>query len=165
MISFKRIILVLSIIIFQLPLSAQLFEEDFGTAWGSISTTKWPTTCRSGASSYNTSSGPCSATGDYSYYLNGFGYYITTQAISIPAANYELSFSYSFDYSFSSPEIEIRSGGSCGTTLLNSHTLSNTSGVCTPHSIDLSAYAGQTIFIRFVSITSSAYFYFDDIFS
>jgi hypothetical protein len=163
MISFKRIILVLSIICLQLPVSAQLFEEDFGTAWASISTTKWPTACRNAANSYNTSSAPCGSTIDRAYYLNGFGSYITTQAISIPAANYELSFSYSFDYSVSSPEIEIRSGGSCGTTLLNTYTLSNTSGICSPHSIDLSAYAGQTIFIRFVSNTSSRDFYFDDI--
>ncbi len=143
--------------------NAQLFQDDFGTAFASISTTNWPSACRGGsASSFNTSIGPCAGAGDYEYGLSGFGSYITTSAIAIPATGYDLTFDYSFNLTFSFPAIEIRSGASCGTALLNTITLTNTSGVCTPQVIDLSAYSGQTIYIRFRSNTSSATFYFDD---
>lgn len=143
--------------------SAQLFSEDFGTAFASISTTKWPSACRNGGSSFNTSIGGCAGSGDYEYGLSGFGSYITTQAISIPASGYTLDFEYAFNLAFSFPAIEIRSGASCGTSLLNTTTLSNTSGACTSQTINLDAWAGQTIYIRFRSNTSSATFYFDAI--
>lgn len=143
--------------------NAQLFSEDFGTAFATISTVNWPTACRVGASSYNTSVGACAAAGDYNYSLNGFGNYITTQAISIPSSGYALTFDYSFNYSLSFPSVEIRSGASCGTTLLNTTTLTNTSGACNSETIDLSAYAGQTIYIRFKANTSSATVYWDNI--
>ncbi len=143
--------------------NAQLFQDNFGTAFASISTVNWPSACRGGsASSFNTSIGPCAGAGDYEYGLSGFGSYITTSAIAIPAAGYDLTFDYSFNNTFSFPAIEIRTGASCGTALVNSTTLTNTSGACTPQVIDLSAYAGQTIYIRFRSNTSSATFYFDD---
>ena len=139
-----------------------LLQDDFGTAFASISTTNWPTACRSGSSSFNTSVGSCSGSGDYSYGMSGY-VYITSMALSIPATGYSLDFTYSYNNTFSFPTVEIRSGGTCGTSLLTSTTLSNTSGACTPQSIDLSAYAGQTIFIRFVSNSSSATFYLDDV--
>lgn len=146
------------------PTRAQLFQEDFGSSFGNISTVKWPTTCRNGASSFNTSLGSCYGIGDYNYSLSGFGSYITTQSISIPTTGLSLSFEYSFDYfSFASPEVEIRSGATCGTTLLFTEVLAPTAGVCTPYSIDLSAYVGQTIYIRFVSNTSSEPTFIDDI--
>ncbi len=143
--------------------NAQLFQDDFGTAFASISTTKWPTACRGGsASSFNTSIGGCAGTSDYEYSLTGFGSYITTQGISIPSTGYELTFSYAYNYGFSFPVVEIRTGATCGTTLVQTVTLTNTSGTCTPQSVNLDAYAGQTIYIRFKSNTSSATFYFDD---
>jgi hypothetical protein len=145
-------------------LTAQLFQDDFGTGFQSISTTKWLSACRGGsASSFNTSSAPCGSTSDRAYSLSGFGTYITSSAISIPAAGYALSFEYSFSNTFSFPTIEIRTGGTCGTALVSTTTLTNTSGTCTPQSIDLSAFAGQTIFIRFRSNTSSRTFYFDEV--
>lgn len=142
---------------------AQLFSEDFGTGFASINTTRWPTACRSGGSSFNTSIGGCAGASDYEYGLSGFGSYITTQAIAIPATGYTLDFEYAFNLAFSFPAVEIRSGASCGTVLLNTTTLSNTSGACTPQSINLDAYAGQTIYIRFRSNTGSSTFYFDDV--
>ena len=148
---------------FSTRLDAQLFSEDFGTAFGSISTVNWPTGCRSGASSFNTSVSSCAGAGDYAYSLSGFGSYVTTLGIAIPAAGYTLDFSYSFNNAFSFPTVEIRTGASCGITLANTETLTNTSGSCTPHSINLDAYAGQTIYLRFRSNTSSATFYIDDI--
>jgi len=141
-----------------------LLTDDFGTAFTSISTTNWPTACRGGSpSSFNTSVGSCGGGADYSYSMSGFGQYITSMALTIPSTGYSLDFEYSFNYTFSFPSVEIRTGGTCGTTLQATHTLTNTAGVCTPHSIDLSAYNGQTIFIRFRSNTSSATFYLDDV--
>lgn len=141
----------------------QLFQDNFNTVFTSISAVNWPTACRGGsASSFNTSIGACAGAGDYEYGMSGIGSYITTSAISIPAAGYSLTFDYSFSNTFSFPSVEIRSGATCGTILLNTVTLSNTSGVCTNEEIDLSAYAGQTIYIRFKSNHSSISFYFDD---
>lgn len=143
--------------------SAQLFYDDFGTSFASISATNWPSSCRGGsASGFNTSIAPCASASDRGYSLSGFGSYLTTMSLAIPASGYDLTFDYSFNNAFSFPTIEIRSGGTCGTTLINSTTLTNTAGVCTPQIIDLSAYAGQTIYIRFRSNTSSSTFYFDD---
>lgn len=160
----KKYILVILLISSSFLANAQLFQENFGTSFASISTINWPSACRSGtASSYNTSLAPCATTSERAYSLSGFSSYITSSAITIPATGYELTFDYSFNYSFSFPSIEIRSGASCGSILLNSFTLSNTGSSCNPHTIDLSAYAGQTIYIRFVSNTSSATFYFDEV--
>jgi Secretion system C-terminal sorting domain len=165
MLNFLRKYLILFLLITSsFTTKAQLFQEDFGTSFTAISTINWPTACRSTtASSYNTSSAPCATLTDRGYYLNAFGSYITTSAIVIPAAGYELTFDFSFNYSFSFPAIEIYTGASCGTVLLNTVTLSNTAGVCTPQVINLDAYAGQTIYIRFRSNTSSANFFIDNI--
>lgn len=142
---------------------SQLFQEDFGTFFTTLNTTNWPTTCASGASTYNTSIGSCAGAGDYAYYMSGFTTYRSTSGIAIPSTGYDLTFDYSFDYFLSFPEIEIRTGGTCGTTLQSTITLTNTSGVCTAQTINLDAYAGQTIFIRFCSRTSSATFYIDNV--
>lgn len=142
----------------------QLFQDDFGSAFASIDGVKWPSGCRGGtASSFNTSAGACYSASDYNYGTSGFGTYITSQGIAIPSTGYELSFEYSFNYSLSFPAVEIRTGASCGTTLIQTETLSNTSGVCTPYTVNLDAYAGQTIYIRLRSNTSSATTYWDDI--
>lgn len=146
-----------------LSANAQLFQEDFGTAFGNISTVKWPTACRNSASGFNTSVGACAGGTDYEYSMTSFGAYITTQAITIPATGYELTFEYSFNYSFSQPSVEIRTGASCGTILAQTVSLTNTFGACTPQAVNLDAYAGQTIYIRFISNTSSATFYLDDV--
>ncbi|PWL31349.1 MAG: hypothetical protein DCO96_03910 [Fluviicola sp. XM-24bin1] len=161
--NYMRNILLLLILCAASGANAQLFQEDFGTAFASIDGTRWPTTCRNAASSFNNSVGPCSAAGDYSYATSGFGTYITSQGIAIPASGYELTFDFSYSNTFSFPAVEIRTGGPCGTTLAQTETLSNTSGTCTPHTVDLSAYSGQTIYIRFRSNTSSTTTYWDNI--
>lgn len=153
------------LLIFLMPMtsSAQLFQDDFGTGFGNLDASKWPTACRNGVSSFTTSLGTCAGTGDYNYAINGFGSYITTQAINIPATGYTLTFDYMFDYfSFSAPDIEIRTGGSCGSFVQGTTTLA-VAATCTPQSISLDAYAGQTIYIRFVSNTSSESFYIDNV--
>jgi hypothetical protein len=158
-----KLFLIISILLSSQLVYAQLFQEDFGTAFASISTVKWPTACRgSSPTSFNTSAGACAGTSDYEYPLSGVAKYITTQAITIPSTGYDLTFDYAFNNTFSFPIIEIRTGASCGTTLSGTTTLANTSGVCTPQAISLNAYAGQTIYIRFVSNSSST-FYFDDV--
>jgi hypothetical protein len=147
-----------------LPVQAQLFSDDFGSAFTGLDGVKWPAACRGGSpSGFNTSLGSCSGAGDYGYGLSGFGAYITTQAISIPSTGYELSFDYSFNNGFGFPSVEIRTGGPCGTTLQATESLTNTSGVCTPHAVDLSAFSGQTIYIRLVNNTSSATSYWDNV--
>ena len=88
----KNYTLFLFCFLFLTTIQAQLFQDHFGTAFASISTVNWPTACRGGTpSSFNTSTGPCSAASDYSYSLSGFGQYITSSAIAIPAAGYELT--------------------------------------------------------------------------
>lgn len=163
MTNYVRNILLLSFLFVTSIAQAQLFQEDWGTAFSAIDGTRWPTGCRNAASSFNTSAGPCSAAGDYSYATSGFGTFVTTQGIAIPATGYELTFDFSFNNTFSFPSVEIRTGATCGTTLAQTETLSNTSGTCTPHTVDLSAYSGQTIYIRFRSNTSSATTYWDNI--
>lgn len=144
-------------------MQAQLFQDDFGTAFANLDVVKWPTGCRNSASSFNTSLGSCSGTSDRSYGLSGFGTYITTQAINIPATGYTLSFDYEFDYfSFSAPDIEIRTSGTCGTFLSSTTTLA-VATTCTSESINLDAFVGQTIYIRFVSNTSTEPFYIDNV--
>lgn len=158
-----RLLVILNVILLSFDAKPQLFQDDFGTAFTTISTVNWPTACRGGTpSSYNTSVGACSGTSDYSYSMSGFGKYITTSAISIPSTGYALSFSYLFNYSLSFPTVEIRTGASCGTTLQSTTTLTQ-AATCSPQSISLDAFAGQTIYIRFVSNTSSSTFYLDDV--
>lgn len=158
-----RLTLLIVLLLFATNSNAQLFSDDFGTSFASISTVNWPTACRSGASSFNTSTGPCYSAGDYCYALSGFGNYITTSAIAIPSTGYALTFDYSFNNTFSFPAVEIRTGGTCGTTLQSTTTLTNTGATCVNQSIDLSAYSGQTIYIRFRANTSSYTAYFDNI--
>ncbi|MEA1873161.1 MAG: T9SS type A sorting domain-containing protein [Bacteroidota bacterium] len=141
-----------------------LFSEDFGTSFQDIfSGTNWE--CKySSASSYNTSSGPCSSSGNYSYYLNGSVSYITTKQITLGASGNELSFDYSFNYySFSSPEVLVSTSAACGNTGtdITGGTLVPTT--CDHVSYDLDAYANQTIRLIFYSNTSSENFYFDNV--
>lgn len=141
----------------------QLFSDNFGTAFASIDATNWPVSCRGGsASGFNTSAAPCGSVGERAYSLSSLESYITTLGIAISATGYDLTFDYSFNLAFSFPSIEIRTGGPCGTTLASTTTLTNTSGVCTPQKIDLSAFSGQTIYIRFISNTGSATTYLDN---
>lgn len=140
-----------------------IFAEDFGTTSQSINTTNWPTGCRLGTpSSLNTSFAPCAGTGDYAYSISGYKS-ITTLPIAIPSTGFTLDFFYSYSGTFSFPTVEIRTGGTCGSAIALTHTLSNTSGACTQETINLDLYAGQTIFVRFNSNSSSYSFSFDDI--
>lgn len=159
----KRLLILFLVSMTLVPAShAQLFQEDFGTFLTTLDAVKWPSTCRT-SGSYNTSLGACSGTNDRSYSISGFGTYVTTMGIAIPTTGYTLDFEYMFDYfSFSAPDVEIRTGGPCGTIVAGTTTLP-VAASCTPYSIDLSAYIGQTIYVRFVSNTSSATTYIDNI--
>lgn len=161
---FKFYTIFLSLILLSNQASqAQIFQDDFGTTFGSISTTNWPTSCRSGSpSSFNTSIAPCASSSERAYSFNGSGTYITTSAIAIPASGAELTFDYSYNSTSSFPVVEIRTGASCGTTLASSTTLASTSGTCKANTISLSSYANQTIYIRFVT-KGSAIFYLDEV--
>ncbi|MFP4664491.1 MAG: T9SS type A sorting domain-containing protein [Bacteroidales bacterium] len=141
-----------------------LFSEDFGSSFNDFYPgSNWE--CKhSSASSYNTSTGPCGATGDYAYYLSGFNYYITTTEITLGASGNELSFDYAFDYSISKPQVLISTAASCGSTGtdITGGGLAQTS-TCDNITFNLDAYANQTIRIVFIAKTSSENFYFDNV--
>jgi len=78
--------------------------------------------------------------------------YCTTTAISIPSGvSASLSFNYSYNYSIGLPTVSV---GTSPTTTSVVETLPSVS-TCTAHTIDLSSYAGQTIYIRFDENSSS----------
>lgn len=78
--------------------------------------------------------------------------YCTTSAISIPSGvTASLSFNYSYNYSISPPTVSV---GTTPTATSVIETLPSAS-TCTAHTIDLSSYAGQTIYIRFDENSSS----------
>ena len=159
----RKLILLLLPLALLLPnaLQAQLFSEDFGTSFASLSTTKWPTSCRGGgASSYNSSSGPCAGTSDRSYYIYNGGY-IGTQSLSIPAGGASLTFNYSYSSFSNYPSVRVSTSG----CLWHIHDSSdvNYGSTCGSPTVDLSAYAGQTIVVRFQSGSSFKSFYIDDV--
>ena len=119
--------------------------------------------CRS--KSDNSSSGPCASVGDYGAYIwNNEN--LTTEAITIPATGYCLTFNYSYNSGSNFPRVQIGTGGafcwSAGTVYTDLGTLTQTA-TCDAASFSLDAYAGQTIFIRFLAGNSFTSFYLDDI--
>jgi len=133
-----------------------LFYEDFGTSYSSTHLmTNW---CRTSSYS-NSSSGACDG---YSWYAYGSGDYISTNDIAIPATGTtELSFDYKFDKTYSFPVVEISSSG-CYGTYTSVKTLANKT-TCFTETVDLSAYAGQTINIRFYTNSSLGTFVVDNV--
>ncbi|HQQ13473.1 MAG TPA: hypothetical protein PK855_09935, partial [Bacteroidales bacterium] len=135
-----------------------LFSYDFGTSYISslTGTGQW---CGASPNS-NTSSYYCSGYGWFGDYSTK---YITTRAISIPssATSANLSFNYKYNGFSSPPTVGVST--SCTGTFTTLATLSY-SFSCTSQNIDLSAYCGQTIYIRFDANNSSSYqFVIDDV--
>ncbi len=136
-----------------------LFSYDFGTSYISnlTGTGQW---CGASPNS-NTSSSPCTG---YCWVGDNSSEYLTTKAIVIPstATTASLSFNYKYNSSLSSPTVGI--SGLCSGTFTTLATLPSASS-CTPYTIDLSAYIGQTIYIRFDANYTSSFTYFslDDI--
>ena len=143
---------------------AQLFSEDFGTTFSTtqMGAPKW-SSCRSKSS--NSSLGPCYSAGDYGAYISN-NENLTTESLFIPATGYCLSFSSSYNAGSNFPKVQIGTGGAfcfSGTmTWTDLGTLSQTS-TCDPVSYSLDAYAGQTIWIRFLAGNSFTTWYLDDI--
>ena len=106
---------------------------------------------------------PCAGAGDFAYELNGAGAFITTRAIPLPATGYQLRFDYSFIQAFGFPEVDIRTGEPCGATLQQTVALADTGGPCQSTTVNLDAYAGQTVYLRFRAMSSSATFQVDDV--
>lgn len=133
-----------------------LFVDDFGTSYsGTYLLANW---CRS-SSSANSSSSACDG---YSWYAYGSGDYINTDDIVIPATGTsELSFDYKFNQFSSYPTVSISTSG-CYGTYSTVQTLAYKS-TCFTETIDLSAYAGQTINIRFYTWNSSGTFILDNV--
>jgi hypothetical protein len=154
----------LSIYCLLLPalVQAQLFQDDFGTAFGSIDAVKWP--CATG-SSFNTSIGSCAGSGDYIYYIDN-NKILASRSIFVPASGYCLNFSYTYNSSLNLPRVQIGTGGSScssfSTSWTDVATLSQAAS-CSPMSISLDAYAGQTIYVRFLAGNSFTDFELDDI--
>ncbi len=154
-----RVFLLWGIIIGVFVQAQILFQDDFGTTFGSIDPAKW--VCNNPNSPWNSSLGPCTGIGDYGVVLNS-SQYITTQAITIPLSGATLTFEYSYDGSYAFPTVEISTSG-CWGTFSVVQTLSQVFS-CTTITIDLSAYAGQTIQIRFQAGWTSLYdFYLDNV--
>ncbi|PLX09264.1 MAG: hypothetical protein C0596_01550 [Marinilabiliales bacterium] len=135
---------------------SDVFTEDFGSTYSSTYLyTNW---CS--ASSYSNSSS--SACDGYSWYAYGSADYVKTNSINIPATGTTtLYFDYKFNQFSSYPVVSISTGGCYGsyTSLL---TLSYNSS-CYTESIDLSAYAGQSVNIQFYTYNSSGTFILDNI--
>ncbi len=147
---------------FDLNAQTVLFQDDFGTFFQAISSTNWP--CKSSSPSYNSSSGTCASSVDYGVYLYS-SQYLTSKGISLPTgATITLTFEYSFGASYSSPSVQIGTGTSCAlATFTTLQTLSQTTG-CQSVTIDISSYAGQTVYIKFQAGWSSLqYFYLDNV--
>ncbi len=140
-----------------------LFQDDFGTSFSSISSTNWPTSCKTSSPSFNSSSGSCAGTGDYGVYLYN-NQYLTTKGINIPAGGATLTFEYSFGSFSGTPSVQIGTGGwSCSSA---SYTIIQSLGYsssCSTMTIDLSSYAGQTVYIRFQAGNSWTSFYLDNV--
>ena len=147
-----RVFLLCGIIIGAFVQAQILFQDDFGTTFGTIDPAKW--VCNNPTSPWNSSLGPCAGIGDYGVTLNS-SQYITTQAITIPLSGATLTFEYSYDGNYALPTVEISTGG-CWGTFSVIQTLSQVFS-CTTITIDLSAYAGQTIQIRFQAGWTSLY--------
>lgn len=123
-----------------------LYTCDFGTTSSASLTAmgKW-----SSASPNVTSTG-CTGQGWKGYV--GSSDYCTTTAISIPSgATATLSFNYSYNYSIGLPTVSIGTTPSPTSVV---KTLASAAS-CTHQTIDLTAYAGQTIYIRFDENSSS----------
>ena len=133
-----------------------LFSYDFGTASNSNITSAgdW---CAANPTS-NTSF-VCTS---YGWWGNTTSEYLTTKAISIPAGCSSASLSFNYEYFGSSgfPTVRICST-SCTGTFSTLTTLSNKSS-CFLQSVDLTAYKGMIIYIRF-QCNSTSSFYLDDV--
>lgn len=124
-----------------------LFEEDFNST---LSSSKWcstsPATVDNAYSCYSGNSWVQSSSGKY----------IKTIGINIPTGTTELSFDYSYYKYYGFPDISIAS--SCGGTYTLVKTLEEKS--CFSETIDLSLYAGQTIYIQ-IKTNGNYLFYLD----
>lgn len=134
---------------------AQLFSYDFGT-WSNFNLTGTGEFCAA-SPNFNTSLG-CTS---YGWAGSSSTSYITTKSIALPAGTSTLSFNYKYPGFFSFPTIQISTTGCFGAyTTIATLTLQNS---CAPQVIDLSAYQGQTVNIKFKNNTSSYTFTIDDI--
>jgi len=152
----KKLVLALVLLTpFTLFSQTTLFQDDFGTSYsGTKLLSSW---CS--ASSYANSSIGCVGYGWYAYGSND---YIKSNNITIPATGTTtLTFDYKFDKFGSYPTVSISTSG-CYGSYTTVKTLSWNSS-CFSESLDLSAYAGQTINIQFKTFHSSGTFVLDNV--
>ncbi|MCP4438669.1 MAG: T9SS type A sorting domain-containing protein [Aureispira sp.] len=145
-----------------ITLSAQLFQDNFGTGFASINTTKWP--CN-GGSSFNTSVGECASSTDRAHYIDQ-NEILATQSMFVPSTGYCLNFDYSYNSGSNLPKVQVGTGGtSCSSFLMTWTDLATLAqaATCTSMSFSLDAYAGQTIYIRFVAGNSFTDVMLDDV--
>jgi hypothetical protein len=133
-----------------------LFSEDFGSSYNSYY--MWTNWCTSDPD-YNGNINTCDG---YSWKTYGSGYYATTDAISITSTGTTtLYFDYKFDKFSSYPVVSI-STTSCYSGFTDVLTLGYNYN-CFSESIDLSSYAGSTIYIKFSTYNSSGTFVLDNV--
>lgn len=142
--------------------TAQLFQDDFGTAFTNINSSNWP--CN-GGSSFNTGFGECTSTSDRAHYIDD-NEILASRSIFVPATGYCLSFDYAFNAASNLPSVQIGTGGfSCSSFGMTWTTLATLAqaATCTSVSYNLDAYAGQNIYIRFVAGNSFTDVMLDDV--
>jgi hypothetical protein len=135
--------------------NAQVYSYDFGT----YSTSYISSTYRCASSPTSNYSGGCTS---YGWSGLGTSSYFTTSAISLPINN-TITLSFNYKYSgFSSYPTVLVSTSTCSGTFTTVSTL-NYQYSCGSTNVDLSSYAGQTVYIKFQSNSSSYSFILDDI--
>ncbi len=157
---YRFLLSLLLVAAFGVPAHAQLFSEDFGTGFDDfyfIGNPNWECYDIFG----NSTILDCASSSDPTARLFGSDE-ITTADFAIPAGGATLTFNYAFAGFSNYPTIEVNTTGSCFGTYTSVSTLSAAYS-CTGETVDLSAYAGQTIRIRFQSNGSTATFVVDDI--
>ncbi len=135
-----------------------LFEDNFLTYSGSLSATKWYN--RNPSSNYN-------ASGNYVWRVyttvSATSYYLTSVAISLPAAS-EVTLAYKYKYAatYSQPTILI-STTNASSGFVSLKTITGGVSVLTDDQVDLSTYAGQTVYIKFQNNSTYNEFLLDDV--
>lgn len=161
----KHLLATLVCLLWAVPcLHAQLLSEDFGTTFSTtqLGFPEWAS-CRTTSS--NSSLGPCASVGDYGGSISN-NQNLTTESITIPSTGYCLTFDYSYNSGLNLPRVQIGTGGAfcwSGTTVYTDLATLTTTATCDVASFSLDAYAGQTIFIRFLAGNSFTSWYLDDI--
>lgn len=133
-----------------------LFTETFTST--TVSTTNWPSTCRSGFDITSGTAVACSgSTTDYVGRLNGSTEYVTTKSFTASADGvFKIDFSYNYASTTSLPKLQYGTGASCPFSYTDIATLSGTGTSCNTASHTFNVTAGTTYWIRWDANSTTA---------